>query len=88
MLKPMLFRMSKAVPPLSDYVDWFWFYEGLYPPHRYERVLPDGSMEPIVNLREEPRHVFDPTNLRSSALTPTRLAETTVEYPNFVPICD
>lgn len=56
----MLFRSHKPPPPLSDCVDWLWFYEGLFPLHRRERVLPDGSVELIINLREEPRHVFDP----------------------------
>jgi AraC-like DNA-binding protein len=58
--EPMLFRTRKPPPLLSEYVDWLWFYEGLFPPHRCERVLPDGSMELIVNLRDEPRHIFDP----------------------------
>ncbi len=45
--------------PLNQFVEMLWFHEGVNFEHRLERVLPDGSMELIVNLREEPRHVFD-----------------------------
>jgi len=30
-----------------------WFHEGFDADHRLERVLPDGSMEIIINLRDE-----------------------------------
>ena len=60
----MLFRTHKPSAPLSDFVDNLWHYEGLTTPHRLERVLPDGSVELIVNLRDESRHIFDPQSLR------------------------
>jgi AraC-like DNA-binding protein len=60
----MLYRTHIPGPPLADFVDWFWFYADLTPPHRLERVLPDGSMELIFNLRDEARHVFDPVQYR------------------------
>jgi AraC-like DNA-binding protein len=50
--------------PLSQFVELMWFHEGLNPGHRLERVLPDGSMELIINLRDEPRHVFEPAVYR------------------------
>src|SRR4029077_18522499 len=46
-------------PPLNQFVELLWFHEGLNCDHRLERVLPDGSMELIINLRDEARHVFD-----------------------------
>jgi len=46
-------------PPLDQFVELLWFHEGLNCDHRLERVLPDGSMELIINLRDEARHVFD-----------------------------
>jgi AraC-like DNA-binding protein len=46
-------------PPLNQFVELLWFHEGLNCDHRLERVLPDGSVELIINLREEERHVFD-----------------------------
>lgn len=48
----MLFRTHQPPPPLSSYVEWLWFYEGLYPPHRRERVLPDGSMELVGYFKD------------------------------------
>src|SRR5437762_696233 len=60
----MMFCTHKPGPQLSRYVDWFWFYEGLSLSHAMERVLPDGSMELIFNLRDEPRHVFDTHDFR------------------------
>lgn len=48
-------------PPLSQFVELFWFHEGYNCDHHLERVLPDGSMELIINLRDENRHVFHQT---------------------------
>jgi hypothetical protein len=31
-------------------------------PHQLERVLPEGSVELIINLRDQNRHTFDPTS--------------------------
>ena len=44
---------------LAPYVAWFWFFDGLDPSHRREHVLPDGTFELIIDLREEPRRLFD-----------------------------
>jgi hypothetical protein len=46
-------------PPLSDFVDMFWSYEGYDPPHSTERVVPTGTMQLIVNLREDELRVYD-----------------------------
>src|SRR5262249_30812401 len=45
--------------PLSDFVDMFWYYDGYSVPHSRERVLPDGSMQLIINLAEDRLGVFD-----------------------------
>jgi AraC-like DNA-binding protein len=50
--------------PLHEFVDLLWFHEGLNAGHRLERVLPEGSTELIINLRDENRHVFDPLSHR------------------------
>ena len=55
----MVFRQHVPREPLARYVDWFWFYADLYPPHRREHVLPDGTFELIIDLRDEPRRLFD-----------------------------
>ena len=51
-------------PPLDQFVEFFWYHDGYVPAHRTERVLPTGTFELIINLRDEPRHTFDPGSLR------------------------
>lgn len=55
----MLFRQHVPREPLARYVDWLWFYADLFPPHRREHVLPDGTFQLIIDLRDEPRRLFD-----------------------------
>ncbi len=39
-------------PPLSDFVDVMWVYEGYSQPHPQERVLPSGAMVLVISLNE------------------------------------
>ena len=55
----MIYCQHIPAPPLSEFVDWLWFFEGLNLPHRRERVLPDGSAELIINLDDSRRKLFD-----------------------------
>ena len=55
----MVFRVYIPRPPLSEFVVSLWYYEGHDPSHGKERRLPDGSMELIVNLREDRLRVCD-----------------------------
>jgi AraC-like DNA-binding protein len=47
-------------PPLSEFVALLWLYEGYQQPHKKERLLPDGSMELVVNLNEDRTRLYDP----------------------------
>jgi len=47
-------------PPLSEFVELLWLYEGYQQPHAKERLLPDGSMELVINLNEDLTRVYDP----------------------------
>ncbi len=58
----MIFCRHIPAKPLARFVDWFWFFEDLYPLHRREHVLPDGTFELIIDLRDEARHLFDREN--------------------------
>src|SRR5215470_11301864 len=58
----MMFRTYKPGPPLSDFVVLLWLYEGYHQPHAKERVLPDGSMELVINLRDDVFRVYDRQN--------------------------
>src|SRR4028118_1891996 len=55
----MVFRQHVPSEPLARYVDWLWFDADLYPPHQREHVLPDGTFELIIDLRDEPHRLFD-----------------------------
>src|SRR5579872_5305408 len=48
--------------PLSDFVDVFWYYDGYTQPHAKERIMPDGSMQVVINLHEDEIRIYDPEN--------------------------
>jgi AraC-like DNA-binding protein len=50
---------SPPGPPLSQFVGLFWYYAGVPQPHNRERLLPDGSTELVINLRENECRVYD-----------------------------
>jgi AraC-like DNA-binding protein len=37
-------------PPLADFVDFLWLYDGYVAPHAQERLLPAGTMELVFRL--------------------------------------
>jgi AraC-like DNA-binding protein len=55
----MVSRTYIPPPPLSEFVALFWLYEGFAAPHAKERVLPTGTVELVINLREDPLRVYD-----------------------------
>lgn len=55
----MIFVTRQPGPALSEFVAWYWYYEGYEPIHRLERIMPDGTFELCINLRGEARHVYD-----------------------------
>ena len=62
----MIARTYIPGPPLSNFVEMFWYYDGYRAAHPKERVLPDGSMGLIINLAEDRLVVFDSQNTRSA----------------------
>jgi len=51
-------------PPLNRFVDLFWFYDCYSPgPHSKERLMPDGSIELVINLKQDEARVYDRENL-------------------------
>ena len=73
MTKPV-FRTYIPASPLSHFVNRFWMSEGYAPAHYKERVLPDGSMQIVINLHEDIMRLYDHQNpskcrsLRGSAI--------------------
>jgi len=52
--------ISKSpAPPLADFVERFWQINDS-PPHQRERILPSGTIELVINLREDEFRIFDP----------------------------
>jgi AraC-like DNA-binding protein len=50
--------------PLHRFVDLFWFYDGYSPgPHSKERLMPDGSIELVINLKQDEARIYDRENL-------------------------
>ena len=47
-----IFKFYKPKAPLSKFVDSFWLYEGYVPENKAERILPTGTLELVVNLRQ------------------------------------
>jgi len=60
----MQFLTHIPQPPLSNFVDLFWFYDGYSPgPNDKERLMPDGSIELVINLKEDEARIYDRVNL-------------------------
>jgi AraC-like DNA-binding protein len=49
----MIHRAYKPSPPLSNFVELFWLYDGYTQPHKKERLLPMGTTEVVFDLRED-----------------------------------
>jgi hypothetical protein len=54
-----IFNFYKPKPPLSKFVDNFWLYEGYEPEHKTERILPTGTLELVINLRQNELRIYD-----------------------------
>jgi AraC-like DNA-binding protein len=55
----MIYLTRVPVAPLSDLVEFLWFYENLETDHTKEKLLPDASMELIIDLSEGPKKLYD-----------------------------
>lgn len=66
----MLYLAHKPLPPLSGFVDVLWLYEGYDVPHEKERLLPDGSVELVINLAEDSIRVYDSHDPQKSYTIP------------------
>lgn len=51
--------------PLSRFIELFWFYEGYTQLHAKERIMPDGSMQVIINLLENEIKTYHPNDPES-----------------------
>ena len=51
-------------PPLSKFVRLLWYFEGYESGHTKERILPSGTIEIVINLKEDATRVYDPRDPR------------------------
>jgi AraC-like DNA-binding protein len=49
----MIFRTHRTKAPLDELVADFWLYDAYAQPHARERILPTGTFELVINLRED-----------------------------------
>ena len=75
----MLYLTHIPGPPLNSFVELFWYYDGFSPrSHKKERLMPDGSVELIINLREDEVRIYDREKLDKC----TRLPGTVIAGPH------
>jgi AraC-like DNA-binding protein len=63
----MIYLSHKPAPPLHLAVEAIWLYSGYQPPHRLERILPSGTIEWVINLREKRFRCYDPKTFQTMA---------------------
>lgn len=59
----MIYRTRVPQPVLSPFIELLWFYEDLELDHSKEKLLPDASMELIIDLSEGPKRLYDNRDL-------------------------
>jgi hypothetical protein len=60
----MILQIYKPAFPLSEFVENLVYYHGLSIPHNLDRFLPDGNTEIIIDLTENPQHIYDNETLQ------------------------
>ncbi len=55
----MLFRSYRPGPPLSDFIENFWLFEGYSCAHVHERIFPTGAFELVFNLRDDELRIYE-----------------------------
>jgi len=60
----VLYRHRRPRPPLDTAVELIWFYRNDPRPLALERILPSGTAQLIVNLKEDEIRAYDPDDGR------------------------
>jgi AraC-like DNA-binding protein len=64
------FRFHRPSPPLGDFVEMLWIWRGATQPHAFERLLPTGTVELVINLRDDESRVYDREDQRRFQILP------------------
>jgi AraC-like DNA-binding protein len=59
----MIFHRLVPAAPLNAFVEYLWLYDLFEPSHGREKLLPNGAMELIIDLRDHPKHKWDRRDL-------------------------
>jgi AraC-like DNA-binding protein len=54
----MLYQAYVPVPPLRDFVEYLWILSDA-PPHKREVIVPSGTLELVINLRDDEIRIYD-----------------------------
>ena len=60
----MISELRTPSYPLDQFIESYFYFNGVTLEHRLERYLPDGNVQLIIDLKEEPQHIYDNTTLR------------------------
>jgi AraC-like DNA-binding protein len=60
----MTFEVHVPAFPLNQFIERFFYYEGLSPAHNKERFFPDGNTEIIIDLSENTQYIYDNESLK------------------------
>lgn len=52
-LQPDRFCAYRPAPPLDQFVEQLWYWEGIPPAHAKDRLMPSGSASLVINLAED-----------------------------------
>lgn len=55
----MVVKFCQPPPPLSQYVELLTWYAGYQPDYAYERLLPQGVVELVIDLTDPPKYIYE-----------------------------
>lgn len=55
----MIYQIQGPQAPLDLGISHFTYFKGLSAAHSIERFLPDGNVEIVINLGDEPKYIYD-----------------------------
>lgn len=55
----MIFLLHTPGSPLNEFVENIIYYSGYCPLHTKEKLLPDGYIDLVIDLTDEPKHLYD-----------------------------
>jgi len=58
-LQQMIYRQRQACAPLQRFTESLWFYQDLDVDHTKEKLLPNGTLELIIDLSPTPKKLYD-----------------------------